>query len=61
MWVFCDYEYENSTKAPLLVSHPGHVPEGRVETAMVSAYDVMPTLLDYLGLPIPSAERNLPG
>ena len=61
MWVFHDYEYENSIKVPFIVSHPGHVPESRAESAMVSAYDVMPTLLDYLGLPIPSAERNLPG
>jgi choline-sulfatase len=53
--------YENSIRVPFIVSHPGHVPEGRVETAMVSAYDVMPTLLDYLGLLIPSAECNLPG
>lgn len=27
---------------------------------MVSAYDVVPTLLDYLGLPLPEG-RNLPG
>jgi arylsulfatase A-like enzyme len=53
--------YENSIKVPFIVSHPGQIPEGRVETAMVSAYDVMPTLLDYLGLPIPSTECNLPG
>jgi choline-sulfatase len=59
--VFRDYEYENSIKVPFIVSHPGHVAEDRVETAMVSAYDLMPTLLEYLGLPIPSAERNLPG
>jgi arylsulfatase A-like enzyme len=53
--------YENSIRVPFIVSHPGKIPAGLVETAMVSAYDVMPTLLDYLGLPIPSAERNLPG
>jgi arylsulfatase A-like enzyme len=53
--------YENSIKVPFIVSHPGHVPEARVETAMVSAYDVMPTLLETLGLPIPSVECNLPG
>ena len=59
--MFRDYEYENSIKVPFIVSHPGHVAEDRVETAMVSAYDVMPTLLETLGLPIFSAERNLPG
>jgi choline-sulfatase len=61
VWAFRDNEYENSIKVPFIVSHPSHVPEDRVETAMVSAYDVMPTLLETLGLPIPSTERNLPG
>jgi arylsulfatase A-like enzyme len=28
---------------------------------MTSAYDFYPTLLDYLGLPIPATECNLPG
>jgi len=52
--------YENSIKVPFVLSHPGHVPAGRVETAMTTAYDFMPTLLDYLGLPVPE-EPNLPG
>jgi len=52
--------YENSIKVPALFSHPGHIPEHRVEEAMVSAYDFMPTLLAYLELPI-SEDRNLPG
>jgi arylsulfatase A-like enzyme len=53
--------YENSIQVPFIVSHPGQVPEGRVESAMVSAYDFYPTLLETLGLPIPAAECNLPG
>jgi arylsulfatase A-like enzyme len=61
MGVFRDYVYENSIKVPFITSHPGRIPEGRVETAMVSAYAVMPTLLETLGLPIPSTERNPPG
>jgi len=52
--------YENSVKVPFIVSRPGSIPSGRVESAIVSAYDFMPTLLDYLGLPLP-AGRNLPG
>jgi arylsulfatase A-like enzyme len=44
--------YENSIRVPFIVSHPGRVPVGQVQEAMVSAYDVMPTLLDYLDLPI---------
>ena len=52
--------YENSIKVPAIFSHPGHIAENRVEAAMVCAYDFMPTLLEYLELPVPE-ERNLPG
>lgn len=52
--------YENSIKVPAIFSHPGRIPEGHVEAAIVSAYDVMPTLLEYLDLPVPD-DRNLPG
>jgi len=52
--------YENSIKVPAIFSHPGRIPEGVVEDAMVSAYDFMPTLLGYLGLPQPQ-EGNRPG
>ena len=52
--------YENSVKVPFVISHPGHIPAGVVQEAMVSAYDFMPTLLAYAGLPLPT-DRNLPG
>jgi arylsulfatase A-like enzyme len=52
--------YENSIRVPAIFSQPGAIPQGRAEPAMVSAYDVMPTLLEYLGLPLPQG-RNLPG
>jgi choline-sulfatase len=51
--------YENSIKVPLIVSHPGHIPQGRCTDALVSGYDFMPTLLEYLGLPLPV--DDLPG
>jgi arylsulfatase A-like enzyme len=52
--------FENSVKVPAVMSQPGRIPEGFVQPAMVSAYDFFPTLLDYLGLPIPE-QQNLPG
>ncbi|MEA3345040.1 MAG: sulfatase-like hydrolase/transferase [Chloroflexota bacterium] len=52
--------YENSVKVPLIISHPGHLLEGESTDALVSGYDFMPTLLEYLDLPSP-AEENLPG
>ena len=52
--------YENSIKVPCIFSHPGRIPQVVVQREMVSAYDFMPTLLGYLGLPVPK-DRNLPG
>ncbi|MEW6358779.1 MAG: sulfatase-like hydrolase/transferase [Planctomycetota bacterium] len=52
--------FENSVKVPAVFSHPGVIPQGKVEEAMVSAYDIMPTLLDYVGLPTPG-DIPLPG
>ncbi len=52
--------YENSIRVPAIFSHPGRIPGARVEGAMVSAYDFMPTLLDYLDVPLPG-DRNLAG
>lgn len=52
--------YDSSVKVPFIVSHPGHLQEGRVCEDMCSGYDFMPTLLDYLGIENPEAE-GLPG
>jgi arylsulfatase A-like enzyme len=52
--------YEESVKVPFIVSHPGRVPAGRVDSGLVSQYDFMPTILDYLGIDNPEAGR-LPG
>ena len=52
--------HENSIKVPFIVSHPGRLPEGVVTGAMMSQYDFMPTLLDYVGLP-PTQDETLPG
>lgn len=52
--------YDTSLQIPMIFSHPGRLTGGRTLDAMVSAYDFLPTLLDYLGLP-PPADRNLPG
>ncbi len=52
--------YENSIKVPFIVSHPVRIPTGCVTKAMMSQYDFMPTLLDYLSLPSVEDE-TLPG
>ncbi len=55
--------YENSITVPFVASQPGRIPQGHVSGAMMSAYDFMPTLLDYLGMgdEVPYDEQNLPG
>lgn len=52
--------YENSVKVPFIASHPGRIPEGKNAEALLSGYDFMPTLLNYLNLPLPD-DVNLPG
>jgi arylsulfatase A-like enzyme len=37
---------------PLIVSYPGMIPGGKVVEEDVSLLDVMPTVLDYVGLPV---------
>ncbi len=52
--------YENSVKVPFIVSHPDRLPAGHVTDALASAYDFMPTLLEYLGFDM-SDDEQLPG
>ncbi len=55
--------YDTAVKVPTLMSRPGHVPQGEVERGLLSHYDLMPTILDYVGLDVvsPEAEESLPG
>jgi len=52
--------YDTSVKVPTIIAHPGSIPEGVVCDELLSHYDVMPTLLEYLGLGNPEADA-LPG
>jgi len=52
--------FDTSVKVPAIVSRPGHVPAGLVAEGLYSQHDFMPTLLEYLDIPNPDAER-LPG
>jgi choline-sulfatase len=55
--------YDTAVKVPTLMSRPGHVPQGEIERNLLSHYDLMPTILDYLGLDVlsPEVEESLPG
>jgi choline-sulfatase len=53
--------YDTSVKVPMLIARPGSVPHGVVgPDHLLSHYDIMPTLLDYLGFEHPAA-LSLPG
>ena len=41
--------FDTSVKVPCLISRPGHIPENRVNTELLSQYDWLPTLMDYIG------------
>ncbi len=46
--------YEESVRVPFLVRYPAAVQAGRVSDEMVTSLDVMPTILDFCGVPIPA-------
>ena len=52
--------YDTSVKVPTIISHPGNIPHKMICNDLLSHYDIMPTLLDYVGLENPAAE-SLPG
>ena len=41
--------FDTSVKVPCIISRPGHVPENQVNIDLLSQYDWLPTILDYVG------------
>ena len=52
--------YDESVKVPFIACPPNRFPRGIVNDSLLSHYDFMPTILDYLGLENPVGD-NLPG
>ncbi|OGV39741.1 MAG: sulfatase [Lentisphaerae bacterium GWF2_45_14] len=52
--------YEESVKVPFIMSLPGRIPEGGISNELLSHYDFMPTILDYMGIEMPE-DTKLPG
>ena len=50
--------YENGTRIPMIVNYPKSFQQGKVENAMVSTIDILPTMLKSARLPVPP---ELPG
>ncbi len=47
--------YEASLRVPLLMRFPGRIRKGTVVDAPATGADIAPTILDYLGVPVPAA------
>jgi arylsulfatase A-like enzyme len=45
--------YEEAARVPFLIRWPGRTPAGRSSNACFHSPDIMPTLLDMMGLPVP--------
>lgn len=52
--------YDSSVLVPFIAAQPGRIPGGRVCDALLSQYDVLPTLVDHLGLDH-TPDPQLPG
>lgn len=52
--------YDALTRIPLIVSWPGQVAQGAVDTSMANLVDVVPTLFRLQGLPIPRSMHGQP-
>jgi arylsulfatase A-like enzyme len=51
-WIHANSLYEELLRVPLIVRYTGVITPGLVVTAPVQSMDLMPTLLDYLAIPI---------
>jgi len=52
--------YDTSIKIPAIFSLPGSIPKGVISDALLSGYDLMPTILEYVGTENINAKK-LPG
>jgi arylsulfatase A-like enzyme len=53
--------YEESIRTPLIWNHPGRIRGGKKIEALVSSYDFLPTILEYLGVSAPAPDRQRVG
>jgi arylsulfatase A-like enzyme len=52
--------YDESVQVPFLISHPGHIPQGKSESGMFSHFDIYQTLMDYLQID-EQFDKQMPG
>jgi len=52
--------YDCLTRVPLIMSYPGVIPAGKRDDSMANLVDVVPTLLQLQGIPVPRAMQGQP-
>ena len=52
-WAHGNYVYEEVLRVPLLMRYTGVIPAGTVSEAPAQNFDLMPTILDFAGIPLP--------
>lgn len=52
------YLYEPLVRVPLIIVAPGVLPAGRTISTLVRTIDIMPTVIDLVGLPIPDGVQG---
>jgi choline-sulfatase len=50
--------FDELIRVPLMMSYPGVLPQGRTIDTLVEGIDVLPTVLDLLGVPAPSVTQG---
>jgi arylsulfatase A-like enzyme len=56
-WIHGNCLYEEVLRVPLLMRYPGFIAPGQAITAPVQNVDLMPTILDWSGIPLPPELR----
>jgi len=51
--------YEGGIRVPLIARWPGHIPAGKTCDQIAASYDLMPTLLELAGVPVPTGLDGL--
>jgi arylsulfatase A-like enzyme len=57
-WIHTNSLYEEVLRVPLVMRYIGVIPAGGVVTSPVQNYDLMPTILEWVGLPIPEEVQS---
>ena len=58
LWFHPDISYETVVRAPLIISYPAAVPQGGVVGSLTRSVDIMPTILETIGVSVPQESEG---